>query len=291
MPFGLTNALSTFQSLMNEIFRPYLRKFILVFFDDILVYNPSLQDHFEHLKLTLEVLRSNQLFAKKSKCKFGCTEIDCLGHLISAKGVKDDGKKLTVMIDWPVPQNLKALKGFLGLTGYYRKFIKGYGSIAAPLTDLLKKNAFSWSELADKAFVALKEVVTSPPVLVLPYFTKPFVIECDASGRGIGAVLMQNQRPIAFFSQVLKGRFLLMSTYEKKLLALVEVVKKWRPYVLGHPLTIKTDHQSLKFLLEQKIGTPMQQRWMSKLLGYDFVVEYKKGQDNKVVDALSRRNL
>jgi hypothetical protein len=261
-----------------------------VFFDDILVYSPSLLDHFEHLKLTLEVLRSNQLFAKKSKCRFGCTEIDYLGHLISAEGVQADGKKLSAMIDWPVPRNLKALRGFLGLTGYYRKFIKGYGSIAAPLTDLLKKNAFSWSELAAQAFVALKEAVTSPPVLVLPDFTKPFVIECDASGRGIGAVLMQNHRPIAFFSQVLKGRFLLMSTYEKELLALVAAVKKWRPYVLGHPLTIKTDHQSLKFLLEQKIGTPMQQRWVSKLLGYDFVVEYKKGQDNKVADALSRRN-
>jgi hypothetical protein len=113
MSFGLTNAQSTFQSLMNEIFKPYLRKFILVFFDDILVYSPSLQDHFKHLQLTLEVLRSNQLFAKKSKCKFGCTEIDYLGHLISAKGVKTDGKKLSVMIDWPVPRNLKALRGFL----------------------------------------------------------------------------------------------------------------------------------------------------------------------------------
>jgi hypothetical protein len=132
--------------------------------------------------------------------------------------------------------------------------------------------------------------VTNPPVLVLPDFKQPFVIECDASGRGIGAVLMQNQRPIAFFSQVLKGRFLLMSTYEKELVALVAAVKKWRPYVLGHPLTIKTDHQSLKYLLEQKIGTPMQQRWVSKLLGYDFLVEYKKGQENKVADALSRRN-
>jgi hypothetical protein len=242
MPFGLTNAPSTFQSLLHEIFRPYLRKFILVFFDNILVYSPSLQDHFEHLKLTLEVLRSNQLFAKKSKCRFGCNEIDYLRHLISAEGVKADGKKLSAMIGWPVPRNLKALKGFFGLTSYYRKFIKGYGSIAAPLTDLLKKNAFSWSELAEQAFVALKEAVTRPPVLVLPYFTKLFVIECDASKRGIGAVLMQNQRPIAFFSQVLKSKFLLMSTYERELLALVAAVKKWRPYVLGHPLTIKTYH-------------------------------------------------
>jgi hypothetical protein len=130
--------------------------------------------------------------------------------------------------------------------------------------------------------------VTNPLVLVLLDFSKPFLIECDTSGKGIGAVLMQQQRPIAYFSQALKGRFLLLSTYEE-LIALVSAVKKWRPYLLGHPFTIKTDHQRLKFLLEQKIGTPMQQRWVSKLLGYDFLVEYKKGQDNKVADALSRR--
>jgi hypothetical protein len=129
----------------------------------------------------------------------------------------------------------------------------------------------------------------NPPVLMLPNFNLLFVVECDASGRGIGAILMQQQRPLAFFSQVLKGRFLLMSTYEE-LLALVAAVRKWRPYLLGHFFTIETDHQSLKFLLEQKIGSPMQQRWVSKLLGYEFMVEYKKRQENKVANALSRRN-
>jgi len=193
------------------------------------------------------------------------------------------------MLDWPRPKSLKALRGFVGLTWYYRKFVQGYGSIAAPLTQLLKKNSFNWGDEAETAFEALKRAVTNPPVLVLPNFSKPFLIECDASGKGIGAVLMQQQRPIAYFSQALKGRFLLLSTYEKELIALVSAVKKWRPYLLRHPFTIKTDHQSLKFLLEQKIGTPMQQRWVSKLLGYDFLVEYKKGQDNKVADALSRR--
>jgi len=188
------------------------------------------------------------------------------------------------MLDWPRPKSLKALRGFVGLTWYYRKFVQGYGSITAPLTHLLKKNSFNWGDEAETAFEALKRAVTNPPVLVLPNFSKPFLIECDASGKGIGAVLMQQQRPIAYFSQALKGRFLLLSTYEKELIALVSAVKKWRPYLLRHPFTIKTDHQSLKFLLEQKIGTPMQQRWVSKLLGYDFLVEYKK-----VADALSRR--
>lgn len=252
---------------MNDVFRPFLRNFILVFFDDILVYSRTMEDHLQHLRLTLEVLRTNQLYAKQSKCKFECLEVDYLGHLISAEGVRAEPQKLKAMLDWPQPKSLKALRGFLGLTGYYRKFVQNYGSIAAPLTQLLKKNSFSWGEAATVAFEHLKKAVTTPPVLALPDFSKPFLIKCDACGKGIGAVLMQNHHPIAYFSQALKGRFLLLSTYENELIALVAVVKKWRPYLLGHPFKIRTDHQSLKFLLDQKIGTPMQQHWVSKLLG------------------------
>jgi hypothetical protein len=190
MPFGLTNAPSTFQSLMNEIFRPYLRKFILVFFDDILVYSANVNDHLIHLKTTLEVLRAHQMFAKKSKCRFGCSEIEYLGHLISTEGVKANGKKLIAVVEWPKPKSLKALRGLLGLTGYYRKFIRGYGSIAAPLTDLLKKYAFAWNEVVEATFEELKAAITNPPVLMLPNFNLPFVVKCNALGRGIGAVLM-----------------------------------------------------------------------------------------------------
>jgi hypothetical protein len=290
MPFGLTNAPSTFQRLMNDVFRPFLREFILVFFDDILVCSRTMEDHLQHLRVTLEVLRTNQLYAKQSKCKFGCLEVDYLGHLILAEGVRAEPQKLKAMLDWPQPKSLKALRGFLGFTGYYRKFVQNYGSIAAPLTQLLKKNSFSWGEEAAVAFEHLKKAVTTPLVLALPDFSKPFVIECDACGKGIGVVLMQNHHPIAYFSQAFKGRFLLLSTYENELIALVAAVKKWRPYLLGHPFKIRTDHQILKFLLDQKIGTPMQQRWVSKLLGYDFLVEYKWGQENKAADALSRRD-
>jgi hypothetical protein len=135
-----------------------------------LVYSSNIQDHLRHLKITLEVLRVHQLFAKKSKCRFGCYEIEYLGHLISTEGVKADGKKLSAMVEWPKPKSLKALRGFLGLTWYYRKFIRGYGSVAAPLTDLLKKNAFVWSEGAETTFEELKIVMTKPPVLALPNF-------------------------------------------------------------------------------------------------------------------------
>ena len=188
-----------------------------------------------------------------------------------------------------IPTFVKALKGFLGLTGYYRKFIRHSELIAAPLTALLKNNSFVWTHQAEAAFQQLKFIVSQPPVLALPDFSLPFTIECDASGVGLGAVLMQNQRPIAFHSQVLKGKALHLSTYEKELLALVTAVHKWRPYLLGRPFIIKTDQQSLKYLLEQRIATPAQQKWLTKLLGYLFVVEYKKGIENKVANALSRR--
>ena len=193
------------------------------------------------------------------------------------------------MQQWLVPKSVKGLRGFLGLTGYYRKFIKDYGTIAAPLTAFLKKDAFAWNAQAGSAFVSLKQAVSSPPVLALPDFSKPFMVEFDASGSGIGAVLMQDHRPLAFHSQALKGKRLHLSTYEKEFLALVTTVKRWRPYLVGKPFIIKTDQQSLKYLLEQRVGTPAQQKWITKLLGYSFLVEYKKGQENKAADALSRR--
>ena len=143
MPFGLTNAPSTFQSLMNDVFRPYLRRFTLVFFDDILVFSPTLELHLQHLRSVLELLQQHQLYAKKSKCAFGCSKVEYLRHIISGQGVSTDPRKIAAMEAWLIPTSLKALKGFLGLTGYYRKFIKNYRQIATPLTALLRKNAFT----------------------------------------------------------------------------------------------------------------------------------------------------
>jgi hypothetical protein len=214
-----------------------------------------LETHKQHLGITLELLRKNKLYAKMSKCKIGCEEVEYLGRMISALRVKANHEKIQAMVEWPFPKTLKSLSGFLGLTRYYRKFIEGYGSIAGPLTAMLKKNAFSWEESAVKAFNKLKATMIVVSVLALPNFSQPFVIEYDASGMGIGVVLMQSSRPIAFLSKALKGKVVHMSTYEKELFALVIAIQKWRPYLHGRPFIVKTDHQSLKFILESKVGT------------------------------------
>ncbi|XP_077246164.1 uncharacterized protein LOC143886068 [Tasmannia lanceolata] len=201
--------------------------------------------------------------------------------------VSVDPTKISSMTSWPKPKTLKALRGFLGLTGYYGRFVKNYGKISKPLTEMLKKDSFKWSAEAEKAFEDLKTAVTSIPVLALPDFSKPFMVECDASGVGIGGALAQNGRPIAFTCRALSSRHRGLSTYEKELMAVVHAVTKWRQYLVGRRFQICTDHLSLKFLLEQRVMTLLQQKWLAKLLGYDYEIIYWRGKENLAADALS----
>jgi hypothetical protein len=239
MPFGLTNAPATFQQLMNSIFSQYLRQFVLVFFDDILIYSKTEEEHCKHLTIVLELLRSNQLKAKMSKCIFFTPSVEYLGHVITASGVAMDPTKIQVIINWKTPTTVTQLRGFLGLTGYYKRFIKGYAVICKPLHAALKKNSFKWNQEQEKAFSELKRVMTSPPVLALPNFSVPFVLETDASGYGLGAVLMQMGKPIAFFSKSFGVKAITQSIYEKEAMAMLETLRKWRHYLLGNQLVIR----------------------------------------------------
>ena len=178
----------------------------LFFSDDILVYSPSQSTHLCHLEYVLQTLQQYVLFSQLSKCSFGLLEVEYLGHKVSGAGVALDAGKVQAVLDWPKPTNVKQLKGFLRLTGYYRRFIKAYATLAGPLTDLLKKEALCWTDAIEKAFIKLKQAITSAPVLALPNFTQPFVLETDASGIGIGVLLSQNGHPIAYFSKKLVPR-------------------------------------------------------------------------------------
>jgi hypothetical protein len=201
MPFGLTNAPSTFQSLMNDVLRPFIRKFMLVFFDDILVFSRSWSEHLQHVKQVFQALRDHKLALKRAKCPFDTNTATYLGHIISESGVAMDPAKVEAIEAWPSPWSLRALRGFLGLTGYYCKFIAGYGTVAAPLTTLIKREAFRWTDEAEEAFQLLKRALMQAPLLQMPDFNKRFIIDCDASGMGFGVVLHQGDGAIAYFSR------------------------------------------------------------------------------------------
>lgn len=273
----------------NLIFASLLRKGVSVFMDDILIYSDTLPEHLELLQQVFQILRQNRFYIKLCKCAFAQTEVEFLGHNISGKGVATEASKIAAVEKWPRPTNLKELRGFLGLTGYYRKFIKHYGLISKPLSDLLKKNVpFVWTSITETAFQQLKQALVQAPVLGLPDFTKPFMIETDASDLGFGAVLMQEGHPIAYLSKPVCQKNQALSTYEKECMALVMAVDKWRAYLQNQEFIIKTDHKSLLHLFEQRVTTKLQQKALLKLMDLQYKVMYKQGPTNQAADALSR---
>jgi hypothetical protein len=211
-----------------------------------------------------------------------------MGHIISDQGVATDPEKTLVMEQWPMPTNITELRGFLGLTGYYRKFVQNYGIITKPLTQLLTKKGFPWTEEATVAFLQLKQAMTQTPVLALPDFTLPFSVETDACESGVGAVLTQRGHPIAYMSKALGILNRKLSIYEKEFLAVIMAIDKWRQYLQRGAFTILTDHKSLCSLADQQLSTELQKKAMSKLVGLQFEFKYKRGVDNCAVDSLSR---
>lgn len=212
-----------------------------------------------------------------------------LGHVISSKGVEADPSKIQAILEWPKPNTVKELRGFIGLTGYYRKFVPGFGKICQPLYNMTKKEGFVWTTEAENAFQKLKNTMISSQVLALPNFALPFKLECDAYDNGIGAVLQQHGRPIAFTSRAIGPKNQSLSTCERELIAIVHAVKKRQSYLQGRHFIIKTDHYSLKYFLDQRANTTFQQKWVSKLTRFDYEIHFKERAENVVADALFRR--
>ena len=290
MPFGLTNAPSTFMRLMNHVLRSFIGKFVVVYFDDILIYSKSFDEHLEHVRIVLEVLRKEKLFANLKKCSFCLEQIVFLGFIVGKDGIEVDKEKVKAIQEWPTPKSITNVRSFHGLASFYRRFVKDFSTIAAPLTEILKKSVgFQWNEEQEKSFQELKKKLCTSPVLALPNFTKTFEIECDASGVGIGGVLMQERRPIAYFSEKLKGAALNYPTYGKELYALVRTLQTWQHYLLPKEFVIHTDHESLKHLHGQNKLNKHQAKWIGFIESFPYVIKYKKGKENIVADALSRR--
>ncbi|WVZ63412.1 hypothetical protein U9M48_013046 [Paspalum notatum var. saurae] len=290
MSFGLTNAPAFFMYLMNSVFMNELDKFVVVFIDDILVYSKNEKEHEEHLRIVLSCLREHKLYAKFSKCAFWLKEVAFLGHILSAKGVAVDPSKVEDVLNWKQPQTVTEIRSFLGLAGYYRRFIKDFSRISKPMTALTQKNAkFVWSPKCEEAFGMLKKLLTSAPVLAQPDITKPFDVYCDASGSGLGCVLMQQGRVIAYASSQLRKHEVNYPTHDLELLAIVYALKKWRHYLLGNTCHIYTGHKSLKYIFTQPELNMRQRRWLELIKDYDLEVHYHPGKANVVADALSRK--
>jgi hypothetical protein len=249
MSFGLTNAPPYFMNLMNKVFMEYLDQFVVVFIDDILVYSQSEEAHENHLRLVLQKLRDNQLYAKFSKCDFWLKEVAFLGHIITNGGIKVDLGKISEILNWEQPTYASKIRSFLGLTGYYRRFIEGFSKIVKPLTSLLEKGKeFKWDEAYQKCFEELKERLTTAPMLIMPDIHKAFDVYCDASHLGLGCVLMQEGKVIAYASRQLWKHEKNYPTHDMELAAVVHALKIWRHHMIGNKCKIFTNHKSLKYI-------------------------------------------
>ncbi|WMV50137.1 hypothetical protein MTR67_043522 [Solanum verrucosum] len=289
MSFGLTNAPVIFMDLMNRVFKPYLDSFVVVFIDDILIYSHSEEEHMGHLRVVLQRLREEKLYAKYEKCEFWLKEVAFLGHVVSGDGIKVDPKKTDVIRNWPRPLTPSDIRSFLGLAGYYRRFVNGFSSIASPMTKLTQKKAkFEWTDECERSFQTLKDKLVSAPILSLPNGLEGFVVYCDASRVGLGCVLMQNGKVIAYASRQLKVHEKNYPTHDLELAAVVFALKIWRHYLYGVHVDVFTDHKSLQYVFTQKDLNLRQRRWLEFLKDYDMSVHYHPGKANVVADALSR---
>ncbi|KAL0549980.1 hypothetical protein IC582_014475 [Cucumis melo] len=290
MSFGLTNAPAVFMDLMNRVFREFLDTFVIVFIDDILIYSKTEAEHEEHLRMVLQTLRDNKLYAKFSKCEFWLKQVSFLGHVVSKAGVSVDPAKIEAVTGWTRPSTVSEVRSFLGLAGYYRRFVENFSRIATPLTQLTRKGVpFVWSKACEDSFQTLKQKLVTAPVLTVPDGSGSFVIYSDASKKGLGCVLMQQGKVVAYASRQLKSHEQNYPTHDLELAAVVFALKIWRHYLYGEKIQIFTDHKSLKYFFTQKELNMRQRRWLELVKDYDCEILYHPGKANVVADALSRK--
>jgi hypothetical protein len=288
MPFGLTNAPAYFMYLMNKVFMEYLDKFVVVFIDDILVYSRSEDKHEEHLHVALQKLQEHRLYAKLSKCEIWMKQVAFLGHVVSKGGISVDPSKVQDVLSWNAPTSVGNIQSFLRLAGYYQRFIKGFSKISKPMTELLEKDKkFEWTSACEASFQELKKRLMTALILVKPDMKKPFSNYCDASGQGLGCVLMQDGHMVAYASRQLRKHETHYPTHDFKLAVVVHALKIWRHYLMGKRCELYTNHKSLNYIFTQSNLNLRQRRWLELIKDYDLGINYHPGKANVVVDALS----
>ena len=297
MPFGLTNSPAVFQALVNDVLRDMVDLFIYVYLDDILIFSSSLQEHVQHVRRVLLRLLENGLFVKAEKCVFHAQSVSFLGHIISTEGVRMDPEKVKAVVNWPSPESRKALQRFLGFANFYRRFIRNFSQLAAPLTALTSPSlTFRWSDAAEAAFAKLKSCFVSAPILVTPDRSRQFIVEVDASEVGVGAVLSQRAssdgkvHPCAYYSHRLSPAEVNYDIGNRELLAVKLALEEWRHWLEGSgvPFIVWTDHKNLEYIRTAKRLNSRQARWALFFGRFDFTLSYRPGSKNIKPDALSR---
>jgi hypothetical protein len=298
MPFGLTNAPASFQHFINDVLRHYLDVFVTAYLDDILIYSDNLDEHRIHVQKVLQALSDADLHLKPEKCEFHRQEVKYLGFIISTDGTKMDPAKVTTIQEWPTPMNVKDMQSFLGFANFYRRFIRGYSAIVAPLTRLTRKDtAFIWDTTCTDSFAALKHAFTTAPILRHFDYDCEAIVETDASDYVSAGILSQYDdegilHPVAFFSKKHSPAECNYEIYDKELMAIVCAFEEWRPELEGasHPIKVLSDHKNLEYFMSTKLLNRRQTRWAEYLSRFNFKIVYRPGKAGAKPDSLTRRS-